>query len=75
MPLVASAAIVRAYGIEGTGPAYRDGGLTEAMRRATASTDEERSAWREALVAKRDAILEASLANLRAAIAAVTSKG
>ena len=75
VPLVASAAIVRAYGIEGTGPAYRDGGLTEAMRRATASTDEERSAWREALVAKRDAILEASLANLRAAIAAVTSKG
>ena len=74
VPLVASASLVRAYGAEGTGPVYQDGGLTEAMRHAIASTDEERSAWREALIAKRDAILEGSLANLRAAIAAVTGK-
>ena len=71
VPLVADAALVRAYGIDGTGPAYPDGGLTEAMRRAIASTEEERSGWRDALVTKRAAILESSLENLRAAIAAV----
>ena len=72
VPLVANAALVRAYGIDGTGPDYEDGGLTDAMRRAIASTEEERSGWRGALVTKRAAILEASLANLRAAISAVT---
>ena len=75
VPLVANAALVRAYGIDGTGPAYEDGGLTAAMRRAIASTDEERSGWRDALVAKRAGILDASLANLRAAIAAVRAEG
>ena len=56
VPLVANASLVRAYGIDGTGPAYQDGDLTEAMRRAIASTDEERSRWRDALVdeARRD---------------------
>jgi len=75
VPLVANAALVRAYGIEGTGPEYQDGGLTEAMRRAIASTEEERSGWRGALGTKRDAILESSLTNLRAAISAVRSGG
>ena len=70
VPLVANAALVRAYGIDGTGPAYEDGGLAAAMRRAIASTDEERSGWRDALMAKRAGILDASLDNLRAAIAA-----
>ena len=74
VPLVANDALVRAYGIEGTGPAYEDGGLTDAMRRAIASTEEERSGWRDALMAKRDVILEASLENLRAAITAVTDR-
>jgi hypothetical protein len=73
VPLVAHAALVRAYGIEETGPAYEDGGLAEAMRRAIVSTGAERSGWRNATAMKRDAILEASLENLRAAIAAVTS--
>lgn len=73
VPIVANEALVRAYGIDGTGPEYQDGDLTEAMRRAIASTDEERSGWRLALERKRDAILELSLANLRAAISAVRS--
>ncbi|HET7828696.1 MAG TPA: hypothetical protein VFL03_04000 [Candidatus Limnocylindrales bacterium] len=72
VPLVANDALVRAYGIEGTGPTYGDGGLTEALRRAIASSQDERDAWRGALAAKREEILESSLANLRLAIAAVT---
>jgi hypothetical protein len=72
VPIVASAPLATAYGIEGTGPAYPDGGLTGAMRQAISSTEEERSGWREAVATKRDAILEASLTNLRAAISAVT---
>ena len=75
VPLVADAALVRAYGIEGTGPAYQDGGLAEAMRRAITSTEAERAGWRTAVATKRDAILEASLENLRTAIAGVTGRG
>jgi hypothetical protein len=71
VPLVANAALVRAYGIQGTGPEYEDGRLTSAIRRAIASSEEDRAGWRAALVVKRDAILDASLANLRAAVQAV----
>ena len=74
VPLVANTALVGAYGIGGTGPEYRDGDLTEAMRRAIGSTEEDRSGWRAALLAKREAILDSSLANLRAAISAVRSR-
>jgi hypothetical protein len=72
VPIVGNTALVRAYGIEGTGPAYEDGGLTAAMRRAIASSEDERSGWRRALATKREEILDASLRNLRAAISAVT---
>jgi hypothetical protein len=74
VPLVANAAVVRAYRIEGTGPAYDDGGLAQAMRHAIASTSEERTRWRVALERKRERILESSLVNLGAAIHAVRSE-
>lgn len=74
VPLVANDALVRAYGTEGTGPVYEDGGLTEAMRRAIASSEVERAAWQRALATKRDAVLQSSLANLRAAIDAVRGR-
>jgi len=71
VPLVSHEELVRAYRVEGTGPAYEDGGLPDAMRRAIASDAAERAAWRTAIAAKREAILGASLANLRDAIATV----
>jgi hypothetical protein len=73
VPLVAHEALVAAYGLEGTGPDYADGGLEGAMRRAMSSTTEARAQWRAAVDRKRAAILDASLANLRDAISAVTA--
>jgi glycosyltransferase involved in cell wall biosynthesis len=73
VPLVANAAVVGPYGIERTGPVYEDGGLTAAMRQAIASTQEQRSGWQQTLLTKRNAILEASLANLQVAISSLRS--
>jgi hypothetical protein len=71
VPVVAHEALTRAYGLDGAGPRYADGGLLDAMRQAIASTDAERSNWRAAVARRREAILDASLTNLRDAIAAV----
>ena len=73
VPIVGHTALVAAYDILDTGPTYEDGGLAEAMRRAIVSRPEERAQWRAALAAKRDAVLDASLENLREAIAAVSA--
>lgn len=70
-PLVADASVIQAYGIEGTGPSYEGAGLADAMRHAIASSAAERADWRAALHRKREGLLASSLANLRAAIAAV----
>lgn len=71
VPLVAHDALVRAYRVEGCGIAYEDGGLVRAMRDAIASTADDRAEWRAALAAARTSILDASITNLRDAIAAV----
>jgi hypothetical protein len=74
VPIVAHTELARVYAIDGGGPTYEDGGLADAMRTAIASTGSERAAWREALERQREAILDASLQNLRTAIEAVTRR-
>jgi hypothetical protein len=71
VPLVIHRELAAAYGVEACGVGYDDGGLPAAMRAAIASTDRERVAWRAAIEAARAELLAGSLANLRAAIAAV----
>lgn len=72
VPLVAHAAVARAYDVAGTGPTYEDGALPGAMREAVDTRPEQRVAWRESVDAKRAALLAASETQLREAIAAVT---
>ena len=72
VPIVAHSALARAYGIEGAGPTYEDGGLADTMRIAIASAGSERAAWLDVVAGKRQEILDASLRNLRGAIEAVT---
>jgi hypothetical protein len=74
VPLVADVALIRAYGVEGTGPSYEGAGLADAMRRAITSSAAERADWRAALHRKREEILASSQANLREAIEAVGLK-
>ncbi|MBI2781909.1 MAG: hypothetical protein HYX55_08965 [Chloroflexi bacterium] len=71
VPLVLHRDLAAAYGVEGGGVRYDDGGLAAAMRTAIGSTPSERGAWRAALETKRSELLAESLVNLREAIATV----
>ena len=71
VPLVLHDDLAAAYDVGPCGVRYEDGGLTEAMRLAIASSEAQRSAWRQAILAARQELLAGSLANLRAAIATV----
>ena len=71
VPLVIHRELAEAYGVTTCGLLYEDGGLVKTMRSAIASTDRERVDWKAAIEATRDEILDASLANLHEAIAAV----
>lgn len=71
VPLVMHRDLAAAYGVAACGVRYDDGGLAAAMRTAIASSQADREDWRAAVQATRSELLTASLANLRAAIAAV----
>jgi len=71
VPLVIDRELADAYGVASCGVRYENGALAAAMRTAIASSQRDRDGWKAAIEATRTEILEASLANLREAIAAV----
>ena len=58
----------KTYGIEAAAITYENGGLSDAMRRAIAMNDVERTQKRKALRDLKHGLLEQSLTNLRTAI-------
>jgi len=71
VPFVIHHDLAGAYSVSECGVGYHDGGLTAAMRTAIASSAGDRARWKAGIETARADLLEASLANLREAIAAV----
>jgi hypothetical protein len=68
IPSVIHSRLAELYGVADASICYEDGGLAEAMARAMAMPESERSLLRERLRERRDALLDANEANLRAAV-------
>ena len=71
IPSVIHSRLAELYGVAEASICYEDGGLAEAMALAMAMPEGERALLRERLRKRRDALLDANEANLRAAVDSV----